>query len=168
MNDLIRELPHDFSILVNTSIDTHIEAYKILEHLHHSGGICITLNRPARNLKKLLDIHNIKNNHLYFIDCISRRISHQQKMEKCTYLSSPDLTEIGLAVDSLAKSIPGKKFLILDSLSTLRLYHSKETIELFLNFFINRMRVLNINPIVLNEKQELALGHHYFDRIIDI
>ncbi|MEK6903995.1 MAG: hypothetical protein AABW87_00190, partial [Nanoarchaeota archaeon] len=74
MEKILEGLPHDFSILINTNIDTHMDAYKILDHLHHLAGICITLNRPAKNLKKLLDFHKIKSSHLHFIDCISRSV----------------------------------------------------------------------------------------------
>ncbi|MEK6904343.1 MAG: hypothetical protein AABW87_01995, partial [Nanoarchaeota archaeon] len=93
--------------------------------------------------------------------------NHMSFMSKCTYLSSPDLTEMGVAVDELAKILPGRKFLILDSLSTLSLYYKKETIDYFLNFFINRMRALNINPIILNEKKELNFDYNCFDKILD-
>jgi len=167
MRGVLRDLPHDFSLLINTSFDGHLDAYRLLEDIH-LPTICVLLNRTASNVKRLLASKGISSNNIHFIDCASRK-SNSKLLPEHVNLYDIDLTEISNAVDSLAKSIPGKKVLIFDSLSSLTMHYPPEVISSFMNLFVDRMKLSNVNTIFLSENHyNLNINPDFFDRVLEV
>jgi len=169
----INELPRDFNILVNTNLENKLQVLNIMNNLH-TKGIYISLNKPVKNLKDLLQKNNIKTNDLYFIDCITRSIGSFHRMPKTEYVFNlKQIEKLEHAITVISKHIGlSEKFLILDSLPILLQYHDKDTVLKFLRFLSSKMRDLRIKGIVINDqslsddfKKELNL---IFDRIIQL
>lgn len=153
----LEELPNNFTILMNLSPDTHLNAYEILDLLH-TKGICVTLHRPATNLKDLLEKKGFKIENIHFVDCISRTAGLYSELENCEYTGAPhDLTRIGIAIDRAVEKLgAGDKFLIFDSLPTLLIYHDEKIVLEFMNFLINRLRSLRIKGVIFSTEKELS------------
>lgn len=155
---LLNDLPHDFVLHLAIKPETHLDAYTILDQFH-SKGICITLNKPASNLKDALERKGFSTENLYFIDAVSNLAGIQKNIKNCSFVNSPaDLTGIGIALDNIVAKIgqEAEKFLILDSLPTLSIYHKEDTVLQFLNFLINRMRALRIKGFIFNIEENVS------------
>ncbi len=112
--------------------------------------IYVTTNKPYSNLITIFKEHKIKYNKIFFIDCISGHVGIKAESENCIFLDSPqNLTAISIAINESLKNIPEPKVLLLDSLSTLLLYNSAETIGKFSNFLINKIRTYKIQMLLI-------------------
>ena len=162
------DLPHDFNLFINIKKEDKIKAYNILDQLH-SKGIFLSLNKPAANLKDVLERSDLKTNDLLFIDCVSKHVEEPLEIENCEY-ASLNLPDISLAITKASEKIGHNvnKFLILDSLHDLLMYYDKETALKFMKFLIERMRTLRINGIVLNAGEIPKEFLRLFDKVIEI
>lgn len=141
------QLPSDFRILIDTNKNNHLDAYNILEELH-TRGICLTLGRPASNLKSLLNAKGIKTENLIFIDCITKKIKEKPRLEDCYYANIDNFSEVFAAIDAASSKIKGKKFLILDSLSELFMHQGNRSL-IFLDFLHDMLATHNSRAIFL-------------------
>ena len=153
------DLPSDFRLLIDTNKNNHLDAYNILEHLH-TRGICLTFGRPASNLKSLLNVKGISTSSLIFIDCITKKIKGNQKLQDCYYANLDSFAEIFAAIDAASSEIQGRKFLILDSLNELYLHHGYKSL-IFLDFLNNMLVTHNSRAIFLTNslKDEQMLNY---------
>jgi len=80
---------------------------------------------------------NLKN--FFFVDCVTKTITEPKKVDNCIYVSSPKaLTELSLATTKLIMA--GFDGVILDSLSTMLIYHKPKEISRFVHSIINKTR----------------------------
>lgn len=116
-------------------VKTSIEILKYLTE--RAEGIFVTLNRPYISVKKLMEKEGIDINKILFIDCITRQIGGEEiDTEKCIYLNSPDPTQMQVAIENAMNMITAEnRFLYLDSLSTISLYKSFETLLKFFKIY---------------------------------
>jgi hypothetical protein len=120
-------------------------------------GVYVTLNRPYSVLTKILEKNNINTDKLYFIDCVTKTLGTENEEKKCIFLENPqNLTNITIAIEEIMSTVPSKnKSLFVDPLSTLLIYNRGETISKFLHFLTGKIRVLNINGVLLSTEKEL-------------
>ncbi len=120
-------------------------------------GVYVTLNRPYSMLTKILEKNNINTDKLFFIDCITKKSGTENEGKKCIFLENPqNLTNITIAIEEVMSTIQSKnKSLFVDPLSTLLIYNRGETISKFLHFLTGKIRVLNLNGILLSTEKEL-------------
>tara|TARA_Y100000294_G_scaffold176795_1_gene200239 strand:- start:905 stop:1492 length:588 start_codon:yes stop_codon:yes gene_type:complete len=119
------------------------------------NGIYVTLNIPYSQLQNSLKKHGTDISKLYFIDGISKKTSGKiPKADNCAFTSNPEsLTELSLSITE--KSNTGKfKFLFLDSISTLLIYHNSKTIEKFSHYMINKLRNANLSGVIMSLDEE--------------
>ena len=134
-------------LFVITNVDKIIKTNKQILNilLKDSVGVYVTVNEPYENLKKIMKRNNIDTKNMFFIDCITEHVGgSSRKTDKCLYISSPrSLTELSIAISEVMKSMPGKKkFLLLDTLSTLLVYNSPSSIAKFSHFSSTRLKLL--------------------------
>ncbi|HLD15794.1 MAG TPA: hypothetical protein VJB94_04430 [Candidatus Nanoarchaeia archaeon] len=146
------QLPSDFRILIDTNKHNHLDAYNILEQLH-TRGICLTLGRPASNLKSLLNAKGISTENLTFIDCITKKIKESKRLDDCYYANIDNFSEVFAAIDAASSEIKGKKFLILDSLNELSMHHGYRSL-IFLDFLHNMLATHNSRAIFLTNNMQ--------------
>ena len=120
-------------------------------------GVYVTLNRPYSVLTKILEKNNINTDKLFFIDCITKKSGTENEEKKCIFLENPqNLTNITIAIEEVMSTIQSKnKSLFVDPLSTLLIYNRGETISKFLHFLTGKIRVLNLNGVLLSTEKEL-------------
>ena len=109
-----------------------------IKHLTDMGmdGVYVMLNRPFQSAFSSLTERDVDTERLFFIDAATNLARKNNKDERCIYLK-PDIREItGSIASSLKKLKSEKKFIYLDSLTTLSLYNmdsrkvSRELIKL--------------------------------------
>ena len=118
-------------------------------------GVYVTASRPYKYISKEMQKRNINKGSVLFIDCISRMVGDPGDGD-CTYVENPaSLEEISMYIISLLDKIESdKKFLIMDSISTLLIYNNSTAIKEFSMFLINKLRLEGVNGIMVTiEKQ---------------
>lgn len=120
-------------------------------------GIYVTINKPFDSLSAWLEKNNIDVNKLFFIDAVTRTVAERSVLtEKCLFISSPtNLTDLSISLVQILKNPkPEKKFILLDSLSTLLIYNSPETVLQFVHFISSRIRMSRILGMFLCLEEE--------------
>ncbi len=118
-------------------------------------GIYVSFNKPCRSLKRILSSSGVNVEKLVFIDCVSREYSYERE-EDCIYVSSPDPVHIQVALKrAMEKLNSNHKFVFFDSLSTISLYKSKESMIKFLRQVTGRMRAEGFTVILFTLTGEL-------------
>ena len=176
----IENLPDKYVVLLILNVQQYyegiLEVLKILCNEEKSPGIYITVNRPYGTLKELLRDRGIDTAKLFFIDAISQTVTQPKLVNHhVIYLPNPQsLTDMSLAMNAAAESIPGKtRFLFMDSLSTLLIYNETQTVAKFAHFLTVKMRSLNIKGVFIALRQmldeELIFEvAQYCDKVIDL
>ena len=102
---------------------------------------------------------NIKTEDLLFIDCISAMAGEHGNGD-CVFIENPaSLEEISMHIGSLLEGIESeKKFLVLDSFSSLLIYNNKNSIEEFAMYLINKLRLNNVNGILVVMEKDIPDG----------
>ena len=142
------------------------------------SGIYLSLNKPHKTVEKILKREGVKLKKLYYIDCITASIHNVDKdaVDSVVYLDHPeDLSQkekIMDAIDKFAFSVPEDKFLIVDALRTILLYHEPEIVSHLIENLIRELQDINIKFIVLTGSEEdksviEAISYH-FDSVIEI
>ncbi|WP_456327448.1 DUF7504 family protein [Archaeoglobus sp.] len=132
-------------LLIKVSAKNYVRvSIEILKYLSNiAQGIVVTLNKPYFSLKKMLEKEGVKIENLYFIDCITRQFGGEEiDTDRCFYLNSPDPTQLQVAIDRMMDLITAEnRFIYLDSLSTISLYKSYESLIKFIRLLTGKIRV---------------------------
>lgn len=116
------------------------------------GGVVIAANRPAQMLRQTLREHGVDLSGVSFIDCISSVAGLPPTPERdVQYIESPTMLEkMGLRAERALTGVPGtKRFLILDSLSTLAMYNGVAAVAEFTHNVATRMRLLDVEGALI-------------------
>ncbi len=158
MQQVLNHLPQQFVLGIHAPYEKRLQAYKVL-HKVTTPGIAVTLHRPSHNLSDMLQAQGLPVNNLYFIDAMSKLIQSETEIPNASYIGAPfDLGRLDQAMEHVIKSYGGlgRKFLIFDSLHDLFHYYDEATILSFLDYFLDKMRRLHVNPILLYDKTKLT------------
>lgn len=155
--DYLRSMPKEFIVLVNVRAEDYLKVnLEILKGLANDNkipGVYITVNKPYRTMKKLLDDNKVNSEGIYFIDCISSSSGWKEEgMKNVFFLDSPqNLTGLGIAMNEAISAIGDtEKFLFMDSLSTLLLYHNAGTVAKFSHFLTGKMRLWGLRGVLMS------------------
>jgi hypothetical protein len=109
-----------------------IDMVEFLVKKRKASGLYVSLNKPYTTIKESLKDRKIDEK-LFFIDTMGRTDDKLKRKEDVLIVQNPaDLTTIALAIGAFSKEVKGKKFLIIDALSTLLIYNNLETIAKFI------------------------------------
>jgi len=130
-----------------------------IEHLVNNKeyiGIVLTANKPYLTLKKQLDGKGIDTDRIIFIDCISKSQSSEiEQAGNVIYIDAVyNLTKISLAFKKVVEKIDGKKFLYVDSLSSMLIHNTPEIFIRFVHGLITSMRLASISGLLLSLSQQ--------------
>ncbi|MFH1331795.1 MAG: hypothetical protein ABIH63_00740 [archaeon] len=173
----LKALPEKFIALVVIPADkmeeVSIEVLNALTKKYRAGSY-ITVNRPYKNMVKIMESKNINERNLFFIDCITDYLREKEAIVRnCYFVDSPtDLTEIGIALDPLLKD-KIHQFLILDSVDTLKIYNNTESVIKFTHFLTGKLRIHDMSGIFLmvDEKSDEKFVHQlgqFCDKVIHL
>lgn len=157
--DLLSPLGNNFTGLVLMESDKYNlvrgGVMRWLFEVKKIPGVYITTNSAFKELKNTLTDNKIDYSKARFIDSISRMSNIKEVETKiCEYVDAPTaLTEIMLALEKEASSLKGdKKFLVLDSVSTLLVYNDEESIKKFVHSLIGKTKELEMMCILIMVK----------------
>ena len=142
--------------LVLTTAKTYNEANialtEYMVNVKGLPGVYVTLNKPYRTMKKTLD-GKVDLRMLIFIDAITKSTGGKlESSDECLYLDSmQNLTDLGVAIDQAINAIPSdRKFLMLDSLSTLLIYSQVGSVSKFIHFLTAKIRSYDVDGVLLS------------------
>lgn len=141
---IIKKEPHKFTLLsipLEKAPKTSVDIINSFINLGYSG-IVVTLIKDYREIVNLFFQNKIEISKLYFIDGISRLYGISEADDKnVSYVSGPlSLDEISKVISEQLKSIVNeKKFIYIDSVTSILLYNSIERTNQF---------ILGINKII--------------------
>lgn len=153
-----------------------LEVLTVLCNEQKQAGIYVTVNKPYATLKEHFHDRNLDTSRLFFIDAITQTVV-QPKLtnHNVIFLPNPQsLTEISLALSEAADMLKAsRRFLFLDSLSTLLIYNETENVAKFAHFLTVKMRSLNIQGVLVALRQQLDEEliyelTQYCDKVIDL
>jgi len=113
------------------------------------AAVYISLNKPCSSIMSLRESLKISEERLHVLDATGGMVP-KKKPNRCSFTSSGvrSLTELSIAI---TKAINSGKYsvVILDSVSTLRVYHSPEVIEKFIHFLVTKLRQLALGGVLI-------------------
>ncbi len=120
-------------------------------------GIYVTLNKPYFSLKKMFQKEGIDLSRIIFIDCITLQLGGVEiDKERCFYLNSPDPVHLQVMIERAMDLITSdNRFIYLDSLSTISLYKSFETLIKFLRHLIGKIRLRGFVGTIFTLEKEM-------------
>jgi len=163
LNDRMRDISTNKVVLIVAKSENHSAVVSnmldILINQRIMGGVYISITKPHEFIMSTITEAGIPADNLYFIDCISLMAGKGQtdKTGKVVFVENPSsLEEVSMYLDRmLAKVTTPKKFLFVDSLSSLLIYNTDKSVKEFTHFLINKIRLENIAGIILTiDKKE--------------
>lgn len=120
------------------------------------GCIYVAANKPAQLVNKILENAKVNTEKIWYIDCVSGRVSSPHRIEKVIFLETPrDLTNMSIAITNFVKNMPEKsKMLFIDSLTTLTIHNDINTIAKFTHFIINQARNWGVSMALISIEEE--------------
>lgn len=136
---------------------TNIDLVKHLTKKKNIPGVYVTLNKPFEVMRSALEKGGVDTRMIIFIDAVTKTAGGKiAKTKNCLFIGNPEnLSDVSVAMDQAVMALPGKeKFLFFDSLSTLLLYNSIETVARFIHFLAGKMRVWKVKGIIISLERE--------------
>lgn len=154
------------SILEITSVEKlQNRINSTVKSIGDDSTIYVSLNKTQKSVEQILKTQGIDTSKIFFIDCITSERTRDDVM----HIPPTDLEKLRFAIDSFIKEIPGKKFLIIDALSTLLIYNSENKVAAFIKSVTefackNDIHVIAFSP---KTKGEELLGKifNFFDKV---
>jgi KaiC/GvpD/RAD55 family RecA-like ATPase len=149
-------------ILVLTSAEKYlgnvIDILKTLINKQNHSCVYVTINKPYDVLLNVLKKNGVDTENIFFIDLISKMTrTETAKLKDCLFITSPDsLTELSIAITESATNLHGKKkFIFLDSLSTMLIYNQTGTVAKFAHFLIGKLKNEETEMIIISLEKEM-------------
>lgn len=136
---------------------TNIDFLKYLIYTKNEPGVYLTYNKPYSTMKHILNQEKIDPRMIIFIDAITLPSGGiATDTERCLYLSDlRNLSDLAVFIDEALNAVPtNKKFLFLDSLSTLILYNNSGSVAKFIHFLTGKLRSWNLDGVFLSLELE--------------
>lgn len=151
----LEELPDKYSVLLLAKQEKYdLLLMNVVKYFcqNKMNGIFVTLNKPGADLLELLEEHKVDCANLFIVDGISKKRDQKGVPNpRISFIDTPqDLTDMETRIlEFIQKLPPGKKFFILDSLSTLMIYNAEKTVERFVHNLGERLRAREFQSVFI-------------------
>jgi len=161
--DILQEfsnLPDEWIVLAETSAEKTLgSSLSMIKYLVDDGGyvgIVVSASRPYNNLTNLYQQKGIDTNKILFIDCISKSQSVElEEAGNVVYQDAvSDLTNISLSIKTAMDKIPEKKFVFIDSITTMLIHNTSEIFARFIHGMITKLRIKGVSGLLLSVEEE--------------
>jgi len=146
-------------ILIRVTPTTYFESFeRLIRFLTAMGKVVyVSLNKPCSSLKKHLTRIGADVNNLVFIDVVTKQFSNTVSGENnCIYVESPNPVQLTVSIDRAMEKVESEsKFLYIDSLSTISLYKSSDSLIKFLRQLTGKIRFKGFIAIIVVIDTEL-------------
>ncbi len=142
---IMMELPED------TYLEANIATVKLLTSKGFEG-VYVSFHRPFRSISALLKQMGVNTGKLIFIDVATALAEETREAnERCVHISSAiDIDELVRAIYTSIPKLKGKKrFVFIDSLTTIALYKPLSEVMRFSEFLVRTVRKHEVEDVVL-------------------
>lgn len=151
-------------ILVKVDSKNYVRvSVEIVRHFTSiAEGIYVTLNKPYFSLRRTFQKEGIDLDRLIFIDCLTRQLGGEEiEPERCFYLNSPDPVQLQVSIERAMDMITSEsRFIYMDSLSTISLYKSFETLIKFLRHITGKIRLRGFVGTIFTIEKEMDESYY--------
>jgi archaellum biogenesis ATPase FlaH len=154
------------SLLIITSVEKlQTKVNSVVKSFKNIPGIYVSLNKTQKSTENILKKNKINTNKIFFIDCVTS----EKTREDVLHIAPDQLDLLSSAINAFIKDIKGKKFLILDALSTLLIYNDENNVAKFVKEVTeyasqNDVKVVAFSPKTKGEEL-LNKIFNFFDEV---
>ncbi len=154
----LSRLPEGWVVLIETSaeksFETGIASIKILTKKNYLG-IIVSASRPYMNLMSIYQKNGISIDNIFIIDCISKSQNADVETKNVLYTENVSaLTNISLLISECIKRKSGKKFIFIDSITTMLIHNKPNVFARFIHSVLTRMRLNGISGLLISLERE--------------
>ncbi len=124
-----------------------------IKHLTSKGqaAIILSASRPHANLMALYKKSGIDAQKIIVIDCVSKsQTPNPPKADNAAYLDNlSDLTAMSISLQKFLDSTKGKKFVYIDSITTLLVYNNAKDLARFVHYILTKLRIIGAGGILV-------------------
>ena len=137
-------------INANESFEANLASISYLIK-NNDVGIILSASRPYSNIINLYSKNKIDVNKLFFLDLVSKSHHAEVKADNVTYLENVSaLTDISLALSEAIKNFKGKKFVFIDSITTMLIHNEPYVFARFIHSILTRMRLNGVGGVLIS------------------
>ena len=149
------------STLIITAVENlQEEVNRAVGSLDSLIGVYVSLNKTHKSIEKSLRQSRVKTDKLFFIDCVNSQLGDKDVI----YISPTNLEKLSSAIKEFISEIPGRKFLIIDALSTFLIYNDENKVAKFVKEIIEYSAEKEVEVIALSPKTK---GEELLDKIFN-
>ena len=137
-------------------------------------GVYITVNHPMDSFKPKLEKAGVDLSKLAFVDGITKQSQGRMlEGENFYYTESPkDLVDLNFLLDKALKKLPEKKFVLIDSITTLLIYNDLQVVEKFMHAMVGKMRSSETSAVFIIssrvEEEVTDLLAQFCDKVVEL
>jgi archaellum biogenesis ATPase FlaH len=154
------------SLLIITPVEKLQEKTDyIVKSFRDMPGIYVSLNKTQKSTENIFRKSGINTKKIFFIDCVTSKKTEGDIL----HIASDRLDLLDSAVSAFIKNIKGKKFLVIDALSTLLIYNNENNVAKFVKKMTeyaseNDVQVIALSPKTKGEEL-LKKIFNFFDKV---
>jgi hypothetical protein len=172
LNEKLKTLDKDSVVIIESPAENYIEAnISSVKSMVENGfeGIYLSFQRPFKNISNLFEKEKIDLTSLYIVDCATAfSESDQERSSRCININpNVNVDEmVNTICNSLQKLNKDKRFIFIDSLSTLSLHEPFTETLRFPELLLNTIKKRNIHNVicVFNIAKHL-IGKRYVENL---
>ncbi len=154
----LENLPEDWVVMLETTsskiVSISREALKILVGKRYTG-IILSANKPCSSLISSLRESGIAKEKLFVICSVCGKDKKDKTPDNVVHVQhSTALTEMAVALGEAMKSIKGKKFVFIDSITSMLIHNESKTLARFIHSILTKMRNQSTNGIIISMDAE--------------
>ena len=127
--------------------------------------IYVSLNKTSEGMSKIFSDSKSKIPKMFFIDCVG----HEGKSKDILHVNPNELEKLDYAIKSFRDEINGKKFIIIDALSTLLIYNSENKVAGFVKKIVGYAQDKDVDVLAFTpktgEEELLTKVFNFFDEV---
>lgn len=159
------DLPERFSIILVESLADYVLINpRLVKYFleRKIRGVYVTVNKGLAALIETLESEGIQTDSVEFIDVITRMAGNPEVNGKnFHYIDSPkDLVALSVTLEKVIRKLGGgKKFIVIDSLTTLLVYNREGVVEKFVHSLSGKIKSWNAQGVFIlmdSTREEVA------------
>lgn len=155
----LNNLPDGWIVLLETSVENALDvSLAMIKSLTDKNyiGIILSASRPYENLSTLYLNNNIDMEKIFTLDLVSKSQSvGLEETGNVMYLENASaLTNISIAIDECFPRIQGKKFIFIDSITTMLIHNKPDVFARFIHSILTKMRLNRICSLLISLENE--------------
>lgn len=155
----LSDMPEGWIVLLETNVDSSLDlSVSTIKNLTEKDyiGIVVSASRPYNNLIKMYESKGIDLDKLFVLDCVSKELNKGITAEgNVLFLQNvSSLTEISIAINKSITAIPAKKFIFIDSITTMLIHNDPSVYVRFIHSILTKLRIHGVNGLMISLKGE--------------